>query len=246
MSQPEREVQRRDVVDTDGVRAQLESISAPDAAGESRALLLAEDGATYVVPQNALVELKSGGYFLSLSLRDLPPRSMPSPNAPAIVGNERAGIAVNAQADEELLVIPVVEEELRVGKQSVERGRVRITKTISEREEIIDEPLQMEEPVVERVPINRHVEVAPPVRYEGDVMIVPLVEEVIVVERRLMLREELRISKRRVETHQPQRVVLRREEAIVERITPDGFEQGDAARTTGTSTANPAHGKSID
>lgn len=238
MSQPERELQRRDVVDTNGVRAQLESIFPPDAAGETRALLLAEDGATYVVPQNALVELKNGGYFLSLSLSDLKPRSMPSLNAPVAVEEDHARVAVDAQADEELLVIPVVEEELQIGKQSVERGRVRITKTISEREEIIDEPLQMEEPVVERVPINRHVEAAPPVRYEGDVMIVPLVEEVIIVERRLMLREELRISKRRVETHNPQRIVLRREEAIVERITPDGSEQGAAARTSGISETN--------
>lgn len=238
MSQPERELQRRDVVDTNGVRAQLESISAPDAAGETRALLLAEDGATYVVPQNALVELKNGGYFLSLSLSDLKPRSMPSSNAPVAVEEDQSRVAADAQADEELLVIPVVEEELQVGKQSVERGRVRITKTISEREEIIDEPLQMEEPIVERVPINRHVEAAPSVRYEGDVMIVPLVEEVIVVERRLMLREELRISKRRVETHNPQRIVLRREEAIVERITPDGSGQGAAARTSGISETN--------
>lgn len=239
MSQPEREMQKRDVVDTNGVRAQLESVFAADATGEARALLLTQDGATYIVPQNALVELKSGGYFLSLALRDLTPRSMPSSNAPAAVEADRSGVAVDAQTDEEVLVIPVVEEELRVGKQSVERGRVRITKTISEREEIIDEALQMEEPVVERVPVNRHVEAAPPVRYEGDVMIVPLVEEVIVVERRLMLREELRISKRRVETHEPQRIVLRREEAIVERIMPDGSASGASTQITGTGETNP-------
>lgn len=231
MSQPEREAQRRDVVDTNGVRAQLESMYAADAANEARALLLAEDGATYLVPQNALVELKGGGYFLSLSLNDLAPRSMPQARTGVAVEQRQADNVANTSDD--MLVIPVIEEELRIGKQSVERGRVRVTKTISEREEIIDEPLQMEEPIVERVPINRHVEVAPPVRYEGDVMIVPLVEEVLVVERRLMLREELRISKRRIEVREQQRVVLRREEAIVERITPDGSEQGAATPISG-------------
>lgn len=52
----------------------------------------------------------------------------------------------------------------------------------------------------------------------GDVMIVPLLEEVLVVEKRLMLKEELHISKRRTEVHNPQRVILRSEEVTVERI----------------------------
>jgi stress response protein YsnF len=39
-----------------------------------------------------------------------------------------------------------------------------------------------------------------------------------VVEKRLMLKEELHIRKRRVERHQPQCVTLRHEEARVEHI----------------------------
>jgi len=49
-------------------------------------------------------------------------------------------------------------------------------------------------------------------------MIVPILEEVVVVEKRLMLKEELHISKQRIETHKPQRVTLRSEEVNVERI----------------------------
>jgi len=89
---------------------------------------------------------------------------------------------------------------------------------VREGEEIVDEPLLREEVSVERVPVNRVVDRPVPVRHEGDVMIVPVLEEVLYVEKRLLLKEELRISKRRVEEHAPQRVVLRKEEVIVERI----------------------------
>jgi stress response protein YsnF len=44
------------------------------------------------------------------------------------------------------------------------------------------------------------------------------VEEVLVVEKRLMLREEIHIRQQRIETHQPQRVTLRSEEVQVERV----------------------------
>jgi stress response protein YsnF len=49
-----------------------------------------------------------------------------------------------------------------------------------------------------------------------------VLEEVLVVEKRLLLKEEVRITKRRIETHMPQRVILRREEVAVERINGEG------------------------
>jgi stress response protein YsnF len=49
-------------------------------------------------------------------------------------------------------------------------------------------------------------------------MIVPILEEVLVVEKRLMVKEEIHITKQRVEKHAPQRVTLRREEAVIERM----------------------------
>lgn len=66
-------------------------------------------------------------------------------------------------------------------------------------------------------------------------MIVPLVEEVLVVGRQLIVREELHISKRIVELHDPQRVVLRREEATVGRVvTRNAPEEGDEIITAPT------------
>lgn len=120
----------------------------------------------------------------------------------------------------ETLVVPVIAEQIHVDRQRVETGRVRIHKTVTEREEVVDEPVYQEEVEVERVPINRPVDGPVPIRYEGDTMIVPLLEEVMVVEKRLMLKEELHVRKRQFTGPRPQKVVLRSEQAEVERTAP--------------------------
>ena len=116
-------------------------------------------------------------------------------------------------------VIPLHDESVTVGKQRVERSRVRVTTRVSEHETMVRESLEHEEATVTRVPIDREIDAHPGIRQEGDVTVIPLVEEVLVVERRLMLREELHIRKNRrtVEVEQP--VTLRSEEAVVERVT---------------------------
>ncbi|WP_042703014.1 YsnF/AvaK domain-containing protein [Azospirillum sp. B506] len=116
-------------------------------------------------------------------------------------------------------VIPLHDESLTVGRQRVERSRVRVTTRVSEREEMVRQALEHEEVTVTRVPIDREIDVHPGIRQEGDVTVIPLVEEMLVVERRLVLREELHIrkSRRTVEVEQP--VTLRSEQAVVERVT---------------------------
>jgi uncharacterized protein (TIGR02271 family) len=120
------------------------------------------------------------------------------------------------------LVLPVIDEALEVHTSPVETGRVRIRKIVHEREEIVDPPLVRNEVDIERIPINRVVEGPISVRSEEDTLIIPVLEEVLVIEKRLLLKEEIRITTRRIETHAPQRVTLHREEATVERINPEG------------------------
>jgi uncharacterized protein (TIGR02271 family) len=122
----------------------------------------------------------------------------------------------------EQLVIPLLREQLEVSKRSVETGRVRIIKSVREETETIDHPLMKERVNVDRVEVNKFVDGPVPVRYEGDVMIVPVLEEVLVVETRLMLKEELRISKHAQQVHEPRDVTVRIEEARVERIPSEG------------------------
>ena len=125
----------------------------------------------------------------------------------------------------EQAVIPVIEEQLAVGKRRVETGAgARVVKSVDAREEVVDEPLTREDVSVERVAVNRAVDGPVAVRYEGDTMIVPVLEEVLVVEKRLMLKEEIRITRRKTEFREPQRVVVRTEHAAVERIEDERLQ----------------------
>jgi uncharacterized protein (TIGR02271 family) len=112
--------------------------------------------------------------------------------------------------------IPVVREEVEVEKRRVETGRVRVRKVVREREEFVDEDLLREEVEIERIPLNRVVDAPEQIRSEGDVLIIPVLEEVLVVQKQLVLKEELRVRRRAVSTPHRQRAVLRSEEAIVE------------------------------
>ena len=113
--------------------------------------------------------------------------------------------------------IPLAREELEVGKREVETGRVRIHKVVREHEELIDTPLMHEEIDVQRVPVNRELDAPAQPRQEGDVLIVPVVEERLVVQKRLVLVEELHVRRRAVERPHQERVLLRSEEAVVGR-----------------------------
>jgi uncharacterized protein (TIGR02271 family) len=113
-------------------------------------------------------------------------------------------------------VIPLLREELEIDRRTMERT-IRIHKTVEERVETVEEPVVSESVEIDRVPVERFVDEAPPIREEGDVTIIPILEEVLVVEKRLMVREEVRI-RRRTERHTDRRdVPLRREDVRVER-----------------------------
>ncbi len=118
-------------------------------------------------------------------------------------------------------VIPLVEETATVGKRQVVTGRVRVQTVTDTIEEIAQANVQRETVEVTRVPIDRMVDTAPEVRTEGDLTILPVVEEVLVLEKRLRLKEELHI-RRRVETETVEvPVTLRKQRAVVEREAPD-------------------------
>jgi uncharacterized protein (TIGR02271 family) len=119
---------------------------------------------------------------------------------------------------EDPLEIPVVQEELRVEKRAMATGKVVVRKTVQVRDELVDLPLASEELEVRRVPKNEFVARASPVRQEGGTTIVPVFEEVLVVEKRLLLKEEVHLVRRLREQHRPQRVEVRTEEVTVERV----------------------------
>jgi len=128
-------------------------------------------------------------------------------------------------AGQDLLTIPVVAEQLAVGTRTVDTGRgVRIHKTVIEQPVTIDERLVRDEVEIKHVAVDRIValEEAPTTRHEGDTMIVPILEEVLVVERRVRIKEELHITRiQREETHR-EAVVLKAEQVSIERFDESG------------------------
>ncbi len=122
----------------------------------------------------------------------------------------------------EAAVIPIIEEQWQVSKKVVETGKVVLSKKVHQEEVEVDVPLMHEEHTIERIPVNQYVDTAPPaMRYEGETMIIPVLKEEVVVQKRILVVEELRITKRQVETHSPQQITLRKEEVIVDRTTHD-------------------------
>lgn len=202
------------VTDKNGVRGTVDTTTQNSDNNGLQVTVSWGDNQKVLVPTNLLIERKDGSYFLPLGLAEIEGQApTAAPDSPPRGSNQRSI---------ETLVVPVIVEELQVEKRRVDTGRVRITKLVREREETVDEPLLQEEVDVQHVAVNRLVDDPPPIRYVGDVMIVPLLEEVLVVEKRLMLKEELHISKRQTEIHNPQRIVLRSEEVMVERIDNAG------------------------
>ena len=114
------------------------------------------------------------------------------------------------------IVIPLVEEHLEVSRRTVVTGTVRLQKTVHEFETQLDEPLGVRTFDVERVILNEPVESAPPVRQEGDTTVYPLVEERLILTKQLVLKEELRVTRRDTERRDTQTVTLRREHITVE------------------------------
>lgn len=88
------------------------------------------------------------------------------------------------QDSDAVMVIPVTQKEVIVDKQVIETGKVRISKRISEHEELVDVHLFREEVVVERVPVSLFFEAPPPLRQQGDTMIIPVVREEIIIQKK--------------------------------------------------------------
>lgn len=130
-------------------------------------------------------------------------------------------------------MLPVVEERLVIGKERVVSSRVRVVVATRTQDEPVTAELRGETVEVSRVPVDREVGSVPEVRIEGDVTIIPVIEEVVVIERRLVLREEVHLRRvASVETVTTS-VPLRRQHVVIERddvassFTPNSEDESD-------------------
>ena len=189
-----------DVIFADGTRGSLVAVPVPgDPDGMAEVLL--ETGQTLFVPMNVITRHPGGEHRVAVSSQSV------------------SGGSTSSGSDE--VVIPLVAEALTVGKRQIETGRVRFATTVTERVETVDEPLFKTEVEIRRVPVGQFVDAAPAVRYEGDTTVISVMEEVLVVEKRLRVKEEVYIVQKREEYRSPQQVTLRTETLSEERLPTD-------------------------
>jgi uncharacterized protein (TIGR02271 family) len=98
---------------------------------------------------------------------------------------------------------------------------VRVAVTTDTTEQHLEQQLEHARVTIEHVPIGEVVDAVPPVREEGDTIVLPVVEERLVVERRLVLVEEVRISRTLDTEHIRQTIACRTQTATITR-TPIG------------------------
>ena len=114
-------------------------------------------------------------------------------------------------------IVPLSTETITVGRRRFESGRVLATVTTQSHEQVIEEDLVHERVEIDRVAIGRVIDSIPPIREEGDTTIIPVVEEVLVIERRLVLKEEVHLRRVQVPETYTETVVTRSQEVVVTR-----------------------------
>jgi stress response protein YsnF len=141
-------------------------------------------------------------------------------------------VADDVKADAEV-VVPLVEEHLVIARRLVETGRVRVHLSTATEDALVRETLRGERLEVGRIALGHEVATAPAVREEEDgaVLVVPVLEEILVVERRPVLKEGLRI--RRIATTETveETIPLRRQMASVERLSTAAPASSPEAQT---------------
>ena len=168
------------------------------------ATLRLADGRAVRVPYELLERRDADTFYLPMTAADLEGHSVAA-----------------GRADADHVVVDVVEEQVRVDKRRVERGKVRIVKTVREEQQQFDQELMRETVEVERVPREEFVHAMAEPRTEGDELVIPVYEEVLVVEKRLMLKEEIHVHRRREVRTETTPVTVRKEEVNVERVAAD-------------------------
>lgn len=204
--------QEGNIVTADGAQGTFKQLPLQPGQTEPLVEVAIKDKPPVMVPVSLLRHKRGKTFTLSLRLDEL-------------------AHAVNIAA-----IIPLVAEEAFISKQTVVTGGVRVSKKVYRDTKTIDEPLLKEDVEISRTPINRFVDAPAPIREEGDATIVPLYEEALVVEKRLFLREELVIRKRRTEFHSPQTITRRREDVVIEELDGQGNLKLDKKAKTQGST----------
>jgi stress response protein YsnF len=194
------------VVDRDGNRGNIRSITRH--GDTTMAVLAREDGGTIDMELAALE--RHGDSFFTSHLLDRRKNVHSPTSSPASTAS--------TQWHEEVK-IPLMQEEINIDQHRVDTGKgVRVKKHVLEHEEIVDVPHAEEVLSVEHIEVGKIVPEGslPQARQEGDTYIIPVFEEVYVVEKKIRLKEEVHIKRERKTSKENQKIRLRSEQALIE------------------------------
>src|SRR5690348_14900266 len=120
-------------------------------------------------------------------------------------------------ADPHDVVVPLYQEQASVTKRRFVTGRVKVSRVTHQSEKLLTETFAQQQVKIDRIPIGKLIKAVPKIRKEGDAIIIPIVEEIPVVEHRLILIEEVWVRRIRSKANHRKRVMLRCQEAVVTR-----------------------------
>lgn len=123
--------------------------------------------------------------------------------------------------DPENQSIPIIAETASIFTRKVAGDRVTVSTRTEEIDSILPADLSSVAVDVTRVPVNRKIDRVPDVVTEGDLTIIPVVEERLVITRELYLREEIHVRHtERTETVDVA-ATIRRQTVQIDRIPAD-------------------------
>lgn len=186
------------VTDVDGVRSTVHAHHSSEVA-PAQIVVELDNGDKYSLPI-WLLKREEHAFSVPLSFQELKERYL----------------LVTNRDDIDEMVIPVLDEQVVVHKREHVTGSVRISKQVRERDVDVDEPVYWEEVEVQRVPVGKFVEGPVEKRRNGNTLIIPVVEEVLVVSKRLKLVEEIHITTRRHRERAQKRFTVRSEDVAIE------------------------------
>jgi uncharacterized protein (TIGR02271 family) len=135
--------------------------------------------------------------------------------------NRDRATGLNSRTEDGSIIIPVIQEQVIIEKEVVETGKVKVSKTVSEETASLNIPLIQESYDVQRRPVKEVLDTPPGIRYEGETIVVPVMREILIVEKKYELIEEVRLTKRTSSVPHIQEITLLKEHVHVERTPID-------------------------
>jgi uncharacterized protein (TIGR02271 family) len=137
--------------------------------------------------------------------------------------------------------LDLLEERLVARKREQQIGEVVIRKEVEEVPGRLDVETFHDEVEVEHIPVGRVVNEREEPRHEGDDLVVPVYEEQVVMVKRLVLKEYVRVRRTRATEHQVYTDTLRRDRLVVEDQQKTGLVHEVYRGPDGENLADPKH-----